>query len=89
MCVFAYKSRVDKPICPKLGKLISCNQEEILELSIISNKTPRFESRLRVFSVNGNLSKIEERREDQTLFFFGKEIRETGGKTPKEVSGVS
>jgi hypothetical protein len=33
ICMFAYSSRTDTPICTRLGLIMHCDQEEILERS--------------------------------------------------------
>jgi hypothetical protein len=68
MCLFAYSSRTDEPICAKLGTLIPWDQEENIggpELREVS--WVRFP--VRAFPVARKLNTIEEWRLDQSCLF--------------------
>jgi hypothetical protein len=75
MCIYdRYISKTDIPIYTKIDMLMSCNQEEISERSELL-QCCELRVSVRLVSVAGKLSTIEERRQDQSCLYLNGDYR--------------
>jgi hypothetical protein len=80
--MFAYSSRRDIPVCPKLDMLVTRNKEEILG-RLNSEKVPWVGVPAKMISVAQKLNTIKLWRRDQNCSFRRTDYRNRG-RTPKK-----